>query len=108
MDNQPEERVPPGISPALLDAAAVSRLPGTLPGWTVEDDRLVRSLKFERYLAVLDFLERMAPVAEQLSHHPDVIWRYDRLEIALTTHDVGGITHLDAELAHRIEKLLEG
>jgi 4a-hydroxytetrahydrobiopterin dehydratase len=96
-----------GPLPARLDPEAVARLSGELPAWTVEGGRLVRTVVFGGYLAVLAFLERMAPVAERLSHHPDVIWQYDRLEIAITTHDVGGLTRLDAELARQVERLLD-
>ena len=96
---------PAGRPLARLGPDSVGSLGASLPRWSVEGDRLVREVKFETYLAVLDFLTRLAGEAERLAHHPDVVWRYDRLELVLTTHDVGGISSLDVELARIIDAM---
>lgn len=106
MNSKANQESPTGRQRLLLDAESVASLRGSFPAWTVEGDRLVRTVTFESYLAVLNFLGRMSGVAEQLSHHPDVIWRYTRLDVSITTHDSGGLTQLDVELARCIDELL--
>ena len=77
-----------------------------LPEWRREGETLVRWHRFSSYLSVLGFLQELAAIAEAQDHHPDVDWRYDRVRIALTTHDAGGLTENDLILASLIEKLI--
>jgi len=75
------------------------------PQWRVQDDALYRELVFKDFNAAFAFMQRVAVIAEQMDHHPD--WRnvYNRVEIRLSTHDAGGITKLDFELAEAINRL---
>ncbi len=77
-----------------------------LPGWALEDDRLVRTVQLASFAAALDLVVAVGREAEDLNHHPDVDLRFDRVRFALWTHVAGGVTQYDVELAHRISALL--
>lgn len=77
----------------------------SLPGWVVEDGLLRRSFEFDDFVAAFGFMTRVALVAETMGHHPDWTNVYNRVAIALHTHDVGGLTQRDFELAARIGDL---
>lgn len=76
-----------------------------LEGWSLREGRLYRQITFATFSEAFAFMTRVAGIAEEMNHHPD--WRnvYNRVEIELTTHDLGGLSPLDVELAHRIEQL---
>ncbi len=91
----------------LLAPAEVVAAVGRLPGWAERDGRLVRSLRFADFSAAFAFLTRVALQAERLNHHPDWSNSYNRVQIALVTHDLGGISTLDIALAEAINALAE-
>jgi 4a-hydroxytetrahydrobiopterin dehydratase len=91
---------PPRLSPDEL-AAALSGL----PLWTGDSDGIHRSLELPGFPDAVAALVRIAFVAEQLDHHPDVDLRWRTLHLTLVTHSVGGVTGLDLGLAHRIDAL---
>lgn len=76
-----------------------------LPGWSLREGRLYREFQFPGFSAAFGFMTRAALVAEQLDHHPD--WRnvYNRVTVELHTHDRGGITAFDLEMARRMNAL---
>ncbi|HKI99115.1 MAG TPA: 4a-hydroxytetrahydrobiopterin dehydratase [bacterium] len=76
-----------------------------LPGWELREGRLCRSFRFTGFVEAFGFMTQVARVAERLNHHPDWSNAYNRVEIALTTHDLGGLSTLDVELARRIAEL---
>ena len=90
--------------PRLTDADVAQRL-ATLPGWSVKDGKLHRSLTFADFTQAFGFMGDVAREAEALDHHPEWFNVYNRVEIDLATHDAGGITSLDFELARRAEDL---
>jgi 4a-hydroxytetrahydrobiopterin dehydratase len=78
----------------------------TLPGWTVAPgDRpaISRALKFPDFNTAFAFMTRVALKAETMDHHPEWSNVYNRVEVLLTTHDAGGVTGLDLELARFID-----
>jgi 4a-hydroxytetrahydrobiopterin dehydratase len=77
-----------------------------LPEWTLRDGAIRRSVKLDDFVSAFGFMSSMALVSEALNHHPEWSNVYDRIEIALNTHDAKGITTLDFEWARRAEKLL--
>jgi 4a-hydroxytetrahydrobiopterin dehydratase len=79
-----------------------------LPGWQREGDKLARQFKFASFVEAFGFMASAALVAERLDHHPE--WKnvYNRVEVELTTHDSGGITTLDLDLARRMSELAPG
>ena len=81
-----------------------SQLP---PGWTLDPEHpaILRSYRFRDFSEAFGFMTRAALIAEQMDHHPD--WRnvWNRVDVLLTTHDAGGITVLDLEMARRLDTI---
>ena len=73
-----------------------------------EDKMLVRETTFKDFMEAIGFLNKMAELAEKLNHHPDMtVCEYNRVIVATTTHDAGGVTDNDVRLAQGFEELLE-
>lgn len=72
---------------------------GELPDWSIVDGKLTRELKFADFVSAFAFMTAIALHAEKLDHHPDWTNSYNRLTIALISHDVGGISARDLKLA---------
>jgi 4a-hydroxytetrahydrobiopterin dehydratase len=79
-----------------------------LPGWTYGGGYLTRHLVFRSFTDALSFMVRCAFEIERLNHHPDWCNVYNRLDIKLQTHEAGGVTELDIELAGRMNSILSG
>lgn len=77
-----------------------------LPKWSSDREEIGRVVEARSFLAAVDLVSRIAPIAEQMNHHPDIDIRWRRLTFLLTTHDAGGVTALDLEFARRIEMLV--
>lgn len=84
------------------DIAAALR---DLPGWTRAGDKLARTLKFADFVTAFSFMTAVALVAERMNHHPEWFNVYGTVKIELATHDAGGITNHDVELAREISAL---
>jgi 4a-hydroxytetrahydrobiopterin dehydratase len=89
---------------ALSSADITSRVK-TVPGWKVESGELVRTFQFKDFLDSMAFVNKVADLAEEAGHHPDIDIRYNKVRLALVTHDVGGLTAKDFDLAARADKL---
>jgi 4a-hydroxytetrahydrobiopterin dehydratase len=85
------------MSPYSPEEAAL-RL-SALPGWLIEDGQLTRTFSFKDFLAALAFVNRVGERAEEAGHHPDIDIRYNRVRLSLVTHDEGGLTGKDFDLA---------
>ena len=73
-----------------------------------EDKMIVRETTFKDFVEAMGFLNKMAELAEKLNHHPDMtVCEYNRVIVATTTHDAGGVTDNDIRLAQGFEDLLE-
>ena len=83
---------------ALTPDEVKARLAST-PGWSLEQGELVRQFQFADFLGSIAFVNSVAQVAEAAGHHPDIDIRYNKVRLALTTHDAGGITAKDFDLA---------
>ena len=88
---------------ALTDQQAQSLLT-SLPDWKIEDGELVRTLSFKDFRASLAFVNRVGELAESAGHHPDIDIRYNKVRLALVTHDAGGLTNNDFDLAAKADK----
>ena len=89
------------LSPQEIEQALPSR-----PEWRFEEGKLYRRLVFDDFVAAFGFMTRVALVAEAMNHHPEWSNVWNRVEIRLTTHDAGGVSRLDFQLAERIDGLL--
>ncbi len=77
-----------------------------MSGWQREGEALVRELKFGDFAAAMAYVNRVADLAEEVDHHPDILvhgWNHVRL--TLTTHSAGGLTDNDYAMARRIDEL---
>jgi 4a-hydroxytetrahydrobiopterin dehydratase len=90
--------------PALTASEVDSHL-GALPAWKVEKGELVRIFQFKDFLAAMRFVNEVAELAEAAGHHPDIDIRYNKVRLGLVTHDAGGLTVKDFDLAARANKL---
>jgi 4a-hydroxytetrahydrobiopterin dehydratase len=89
------------MSKTLTDSELSSAL-ATVPGWALEKTEIVRVLTFDDFKQSMAFVNRVADLAEAANHHPDIYIRYNRVRLALVTHDSGGITRRDINLASSI------
>jgi 4a-hydroxytetrahydrobiopterin dehydratase len=76
----------------------------TLEGWTGGDDFITKVFKFEDFAEAFGFMTRIAILADKIDHHPEWFNVYNRVDVTLTTHDAGGVTHKDVTLAEAMEK----
>jgi 4a-hydroxytetrahydrobiopterin dehydratase len=89
-----------------LTSTEIEALAETLPSWTLVEGKLQRTFRFADFSEAFGFMVRVALAAETLGHHPEWSNVWNRVTIALTTHDLGGLSSLDVELARRIEALV--
>ncbi len=91
---------------AKLSEHEVKEMLRQLPeGWEVREQKLRKEFVFNDFKGSVDFLKRIQPVADSMNHHPDVCIYYNKVIIELTTHDEGGITKMDFDLATKIDSL---
>ena len=88
---------------ARLDDDAITARLGALPGWSREGDEIVRTFECPDFPAAIAFVVRIGFLAEAQDHHPDLDVRWRRVRVALTTHDLGGLSDWDFDLAARID-----
>jgi 4a-hydroxytetrahydrobiopterin dehydratase len=88
-----------------LSASAVGRRLTGLTGWKKVGDAIQKQYTFPDFKAAMFFVNTVAGLAEKAGHHPDVTINYNRVTLSLSTHDAGGITGKDFDLARRIEAI---
>lgn len=91
---------------AKLSEAAVDRALKSLPGWTREGDYIAKEFHFPTFPAGIKFVDKVALIAEEQDHHPDIHVVWTTVTLKITTHDEGGLTEWDVALAGEIEKHL--
>jgi 4a-hydroxytetrahydrobiopterin dehydratase len=89
-----------------LDETQLGAAIATLPKWKLERGELVQSTSFGDFKQAMEFVNQVAALAEEANHHPDIDIRYNRVRLALVTHDSGGITQKDIDLAIKIDSAL--
>jgi 4a-hydroxytetrahydrobiopterin dehydratase len=88
-----------------LSDSELSNALKSLDGWSSANGELSKTYRFKDFVAAIGFVNRLAELAEQAQHHPDIDIRYNRVRIGLTTHDEGGISDKDIALAARIDSV---
>ncbi|MFM7266533.1 MAG: 4a-hydroxytetrahydrobiopterin dehydratase [Cyanobium sp.] len=91
-----------------LSPAQIAALASKLPNWSLVNGKLQRELRFADFSEAFGFMSRVALAAEAMGHHPEWSNVWNRVTIALTTHDIGGLSSLDVALAMRIDALTPG
>lgn len=88
----------------LADAEIQTRL-HELPEWSELNGAIQRTLQFTDFVQAMQFVTQVADAAEEMNHHPDILIRYNKVTLTLSTHDASGITGKDFDLAHRIDSM---
>ena len=91
-----------------LEPAAIRSALAALPDWKLSGDTIVRTYQFKDFPAAIAFVNAVAGLAERAGHHPDIDIRWNRVMLALTTHDAGGLTAKDFDLARQCDAQLPG
>ena len=79
---------------------------GELDGWGFKDEALVRTFRFADFVHAIDFVNQLAEIAEEQQHHPDIDIRYNKVTLRLSSHDAGGVTMRDVQLAEAVQQLV--
>jgi 4a-hydroxytetrahydrobiopterin dehydratase len=87
------------------NAAQIKSALAAVPQWTRQGDTVVRTFQFKDFPAAMKFVNAVAELAEQAWHHPDIDIRWNKVTLALTTHDAGGLTQKDFDLARQFDQL---
>lgn len=77
------------------------------PDWTADGETITRTFSFPDFAQAIGFAATVGVLAEKAFHHPDIDIRYNRVTLALTTHDQGGLTEKDTALAAQIDQLFQ-
>ena len=88
---------------ARLTDAEIEVAVRDLPKWQIEEGKLVRDYAFADFAAAIEFVNKVATIAESANHHPDIDIRYNQVRLGLISHDSGGLTKRDVKLAARID-----
>lgn len=88
-----------------LSDEEIEKASNELDGWKVEGKNLKKRFEFKNFSEALDFVKKVGAIAEKLDHHPDITFGWGYAEFAVTTHDAGGLTHNDFELAKEIDRI---
>jgi 4a-hydroxytetrahydrobiopterin dehydratase len=90
----------------LLEPDEIRSALGTRPGWSGDTSEISRTVAFPSFPAAIAAVDRVAAVAEDLDHHPDIDIRWRNLTFHCATHSAGGVTGKDLDLAARIDEIV--
>jgi 4a-hydroxytetrahydrobiopterin dehydratase len=90
---------------AVLTDSEIQKALGSLPGWKRNGTAIQRIFEFPDFKAAMQFVNRIADAAEQANHHPDIDIRYNKVTMALVSHDSGGVTQRDVRMAEKINQI---
>lgn len=88
-----------------LNAKELNQKLKELNGWSLNDNSIIKIFRFDNFLESINFVNKIAPLAQNLNHHPDIEINYNKVKIILSTHDEGGVTEKDINLSLEIENL---
>ncbi|AFP32710.1 MULTISPECIES: 4a-hydroxytetrahydrobiopterin dehydratase [Marinobacter] len=93
-------------SQSAIDASLVILNKDSESLWRIKEDKLYREFKFQNFVVAFGFMTKVAMLAEKANHHPEWFNVYNKVVINLTTHEAGGISKRDFDLAQEISKLI--
>jgi len=91
---------------AKLTTAGIKTALATVPEWKLSGNAIARTYQFKDFPGAIVFVNAVAELAEQAWHHPDIDIRWNKVTLILTTHDAGGLTEKDFDLAEKFDRLL--
>ncbi|MGF1937419.1 MAG: 4a-hydroxytetrahydrobiopterin dehydratase [Nostoc sp. ChiQUE02] len=89
----------------LLTEAEIQKSAKVLSDWTVEGSKLQITRTFKNFIQAIEFVNKLVEPAESAGHHPDIEISYNKVKITLTTHDAGGLTQADFDVAQAISQI---
>lgn len=90
---------------AVLTDSEIQNALSSLPGWQRNGIAIQRTFEFPDFKAAMQFVNKVADAAEQANHHPDIDIRYNKVIMALVSHDSGGVTQRDVRMANKINEI---
>lgn len=90
---------------AVLSDAELQQALQKLPGWKKNGNAIERNFQFANFAQAMDFVNQIAEAAEAVNHHPDIHISYNKVTMALVSHDSGGVTQRDIRMAEKINEL---
>ncbi|MBT9330975.1 4a-hydroxytetrahydrobiopterin dehydratase [Paracidobacterium acidisoli] len=90
----------------LMNESEISERLQSTSGWQRQGEQIVRLFTFGNFIQAMEFVNQVAEKAEAAGHHPDIDIRYNKVRLALSTHDAGGLTQRDFDLAASVDALL--
>lgn len=91
----------------ILTQTQIDAFAAGYPAWSVQGNTITRTFIFEDFAGALGFVMRVGVTAERVFHHPDIDVRWNKVTLALTSHDVGGLTERDVELAVKVDSFVD-
>jgi 4a-hydroxytetrahydrobiopterin dehydratase len=88
-----------------LTSAQIKTALASVPEWKQEDSSITRTFQFKDFPAAIKFVDSLAQIAEKEWHHPDIDIRWNKVRLVLSTHDAGGLTEKDFNLAKKFDAL---
>ena len=88
-----------------LSQSEIERQIKTVPQWQQEGQTITRTFEFKNFVEAIAFVEQLVEPAETAKHHPDLAISYNKVTVSLTSHDAGGLTAKDFELAQTISQI---
>lgn len=86
-----------------LSQESLDQRMGEFAEWSLSGDSIQRTFSFDDFNAAMAFVNRVAELAESVQHHPDIMIRYNKVTMTLSTHDAGGLTEKDFDFAKEID-----
>jgi 4a-hydroxytetrahydrobiopterin dehydratase len=81
------------------------QIKASLKDWVFENNQIQKTFQFDNFVEAINFVNRLASLAEKANHHPDISIQYNKVTINLSTHDAGEVTQKDISLASEIDKI---
>ncbi len=92
---------------ARLSDEQINQALGKLSGWELRGNAIERKFEFSSFIEAINFVNQIAAIAEDMNHHPDITINYNKVLLALTSHDSGGVTERDIRFAARVNQSSE-
>lgn len=92
----------------VLSAPEVDEALHGLSGWARHGNSIARVFQFTNFLEAMEFVNKIAVVAEAANHHPDIVINYNKVTLSLVSHDSGGVTQRDIRMAGKINEVVGG
>ena len=91
----------------LIDPSNLDNFAKKVPEWEIEGESISRTFEFDEFMDAIEFVNSVAEISEEAQHHPDIDIRFNTVTLVLTTHDLGGLTKSDFDVAGRVDNLVD-